>query len=376
MGSGLGARIVAAAMLLPGLMPLAQAESPPEFNELSVKFLSYEDRQPGLERIHVSSPTALLNLRLGDQWSVSALGVHDTISGASPRYHTAVSGASQMHDERAAYDLKATRYFPRGSLTLGVNGSSEHDYKSQGFSAQGKLSSDDNNTTWTLGGSESSDRISPVNFVVIDEHKHTASLFGGVTQVLGVNDIVQLNLGYNRGRGYFSDPYKFPDNRPRSRDQRTLYVAWNHFVDAQQAALRTSYRLYIDSWGVTAHTLGLEWQQPVGHGVSVTPSLRYTTQSAASFFFGPTYDPALGEPFPPGYSMGSSALMSADQRLSAFGALTGGLKLDWQVNARLTLDLGVDLYQQRGAWRLGGNGTTGLANLSATMFQTGLSWRL
>jgi hypothetical protein len=367
--------LIAAALMLPGLMPLAQAESPPEHNELALKFLSYEDRQPGLDRISVSSPSAQLSLKLGEQWGLTAQGTHDAISGASPRYHSAISGASHMHDERNAVDLKATRYFSRASVTLGVNSSIEHDYKSNGLSAQARLASDDNNRTWTFGSSVSKDRIDPVNQIVVGEHKRVASFFGGVSQVLTANDIVQVNLGLNRGRGYFSDPYKSLDNRPRSRDQRTLYVGWNHFVETFQAALRTSYRAYNDSWGVTAHTLALEWQQPVGHGVSLTPSLRYSSQSAARFFYGPTYDMTLGAPFPPGYVLGSNAVQSADQRLSAFGAITGGIKADWQINPTLAADIGLDLYSQRGAWKLGGSGTKGLANFNATMVQTGLTWR-
>ena len=370
-----GGAILAAALLLPGLATLAQAEVAPDHSEVAVKFLSYQDGQPGLSRIRVNSPSISLLAPLGEKWSVSATGTHDDVSGASPRYHTAISGASHMKDERRAYDLKATRYFERAAVSLGVNGSTEHDYRAQGLTGQLRLASADSNTNWILGASVSNDRIDPVNFAVTNEHRHTTSLLAGVTQVLTADDVVQLNLGDTSGQGYFSDPYKTLDNRPRSRDQRTLTLAWNHYVAGAQAALRTSYRLYDDSWGVQAHMLGLEWQQAVSPAVSLTPSLRYTTQSAARFYYGPTYDSVFGAPFPPGYVFGSNAYMSPDQRLSAFGGLTAGLKADWRISPRLSVDLALDRYEQRSAWRLGGGGSPGLASFHATMLQTGLKWQ-
>jgi len=370
-----GSSLLAAALLLPGLMHLAQAESPPEQSELSFKFLSYQDSQPGLERIKVSSPSLGLVTRLGDHWSVSAQATHDAISGASPRYHSAISSASQMHEERNAYELGATRYFERASLSLGVNGSKEHDYRSQGLSLEGKLASEDNNSTWSLGVSHSDDTINPVNLVVVDAKKRTTSWMLGLTQVWTSRDVLQLNLGYTTGSGYFSDPYKIVDNRPDSRDQRTLYLAWNHYVDAAQAALRTSYRYYNDSWGIKAHTLNLEWAQKLAPALSLTPSLRYTTQSAVSFYYNPTYDPVLGAPFPVGYSFGNGQILSPDQRLSAFGAITLGLKADWQFNKDMSFNLALDRYQQRASWRFGGGGSPGLADFNALMIQTGLDWK-
>lgn len=373
-----GAALLAAALLLPGLAalsPAAQADTPPEKNEVALKFMSYQDGQPGLSRIHVNAPSALLNLKLGEQWSVLATGTHDEVSGASPRYHTDVSGASRMHDERTAFGLKATRYFARGALTVGVDHSTENDYRSRSYSLEGRLSSDDNNTTWNVGTSFSNDRIDPTNFAVIGERKHSNAFLAGVTQVLSPDDVVQLNLGYTRGRGYFSDPYKTLDNRPRSRDQRTLVLAWNHYVAAYQAALRSSYRLYDDSWGVQSHTLGVEWQQAVSSTLSLTPSLRYTTQRAASFYYGPDYDSTYGAPFPAGYQFGSGTYLSPDQRLSAFGGLTAGIKAEWRMNAALSFGVALDRYEQRGGWRLGGGGSSGLASFHATMLQTGVRYR-
>ena len=102
-----------------------------------------------------------------------------------------------------------------------------------------------------------------------------------------------------------------------------MLARWNHYFEDAGAALRSAYRYYHDSFGINAHTLGAEWVQPMGRFV-VTPSLRYYTQSAASFYFDPVYDPDVGAPYPPGYFTNPPQYSSADQRLAAFGAVTVG----------------------------------------------------
>ena len=73
----------------------------------------------------------------------------------------------------------------------------------------------------------------------------------------------------------------------------------------------------------------------------MTPSLRLYSQSAASFYFDPIYnpDPSIGEPFPVGYDPANpNQLISLDQRLSAFGALTLGLKAAYRIDPAWSID--------------------------------------
>ncbi|NDE70066.1 MAG: DUF3570 domain-containing protein, partial [Actinobacteria bacterium] len=70
--------------------------------------------------------------------------------------------------------------------------------------------------------------INPTNKVVIDEQKKIIDLIAGVTQVMTRNDLVQLTLRHSQGSGYYSDPYKAFDERPRSRDSNSFLVRWNH----------------------------------------------------------------------------------------------------------------------------------------------------
>ncbi|MFS2136542.1 DUF3570 domain-containing protein [Duganella sp. Dugasp56] len=365
----LAASIMAAALMLPGVQ--AHAETPPANGSISLGYLDYKDSQSGLDRITVHSPSVAIVAPVAGVWSIGASLVSDDVSGASPRYHTAISGASHMQDHRTAGDASVTRYFERGSVTVGAAYSTEHDYVSRALSLQGSYESENKNTTWTVGVGHADDRIDPVNRIVSNEKKRTTNVLLGVTQVLTTNDIAQLTLTHSAGEGYFSDPYKSLDNRPRSRDESTLLARWNHHLASTGGTSRLSYRYYRDSFGVRGHTLGEEYVQPLSDGWTVTPEVRLYTQSAASFYYDPVYDTRLGAPFPPGYN--GSGYMSADQRLSGFGAVTLALKVSKQLDKLWSVDVKVSAYQQRGSWRLFHEGSPGLDAFRAQTIQIGIN---
>jgi hypothetical protein len=368
--SGVGAAsILAAALMLPGVQ--AHAEAPPTNGTISVGYLDYRDSQSGLDRIRVKAPSISVMAPVAGVWSVSGSLVTDDVSGASPRYHTAVSGASRMSDDRKAGDASVTRYLERGSVTLGAAYSTEHDYVSRALSLQGSLESESRNTTWSAGIGHADDRIDPVNHIVSNERKRTTNFLLGVTQVLTMNDVAQLTLTHDEGEGYFSDPYKAFDNRPRSRSESTLLARWNHYLPSTGGTSRLSYRYYRDSFGVRGHTLGGEYVQPLSGGWTVTPEVRLYTQSAASFYYDPVYDAQLGAPFPPGYN--GSGYMSADQRLSGFGALTLALKVSKQLDKLWSVDVKASAYQQRGSWRLFHDGSPGLDAFRAQTLQIAIN---
>jgi len=363
--SGMAASILAAALMLPGVQ--AHAEAPPANGNISLGYLDYQDSQPGFDRIRVHAPSVSVLAPVAGVWSVSGSLVADDVSGASPRYHTAVSGASRMNDSRKAGDAALTRYLDNGSVTVGAAYSTEHDYVSRALSLQGSLESANHNTTWTAGIGHADDRIDPVNHIVANERKRSTNVLFGVTQVLTMNDVAQLTVAHTEGHGYFSDPYKSLDNRPRSRSESTLLARWNHHFVATDGTSRLSYRYYTDSYGVRGHTLGEEYVQPLADGWTVTPEVRVYTQRAASFYYDPVYDAKLGAPFPPGYD--GTGYMSADQRLSGFGALTLGLKVSKQIDKLWSVDGKVSAYEQRGNWRLFGHGSPGLDPFRARILQ-------
>jgi Protein of unknown function (DUF3570) len=367
--------VTLAALALPGVMlplaPDAHAQTAPTEGVAAIKLHAYNDWQPGLDRIKVVSPSLYLFAPIAGQWSIESTLVHDNVSGASPRWHSNISGASRMEDRRTAADVKVSRYFDRWSLGARVSTSDENDYRSNAGAIEARISSADKNTTWTIGTGLSRDTINPVNELVTNEKRRVTDVMIGVTQAWTKNDLLQVNLSYVAGRGYFSDPYKLADERPRSRNQTIALVRWNHFFESDSTTLRSSYRYYCDTFGVKAHTVQAEWVKPLNDRFTVTPSARYYTQSAARFYFDPVYDPVIGEPFP----VGNPQYFSADTRLSSYGAITLGAKFEWRIDALWTADIKYERYEQRGAWRLGGSGSPGLAPFRAQFGQIGISRR-
>ena len=359
-----GSALLAAALALPGVQP-ASADSAPDQRSVSFRYLDYLDRQPGRDRVRIKAPTVHALAPLGSDWSVSGSLVSDAISGASPSYHS--SALSRLRDKRQAGDLNLTRYLADGTVSVGAGYSTEADYVSRGLTLQASRSSDDRNTTWHAGLAVNRDAINPVTGAVSGERKRVADLLFGVTRVLSSNDVLRLDASASRARGYLSDPYKLFDERPRERRSTRLLLRWNHHLPSLDGTLRLHWRAFRDDWGVRAHTLGLEWVQPWRWGLSLTPQLRLHTQSAARFYVDAQPGPSV--PLPPPDALHSSF----DHRLSAFGARTWGLKLAKTLGPEWTVDVKLEHYEQRAAWRIGGRGSPGLEPFQARSWQVGLT---
>ena len=370
--------VFAATLLLPGLAAVStvHAEEPPDQAEIALKYGYYRDWQPGLDRVKVQSPQLYLLTPFAGQWSLEAATVSDSVSGATPRMHTTRSGATPaMSDHRSATDVKVTRYFHRGSITLGGGYSGENDYVSHSQNVEGRWSTEDNNRTWIAGYGHSGDVIDNTGSggSVENQHRQTRELMVGVTQAATANDVVQSFFTRSMGRGYFSDPYKDFDQRPDSRRASITLLRWNHHLEKYDATVRSSWRYYQDSFGIRSHTLAAEWVQPVGVW-TITPGLRYYMQSAASFYYDPVTD-AQGVPsslLTRRYASNLEGYYSPDQRLSAFGAVTASIKVAYAFSEASSVDLKVEQYRQSSGLRFGG-GSPYLDPFRASFVQFGVS---
>ncbi|MBU6436113.1 MAG: DUF3570 domain-containing protein [Betaproteobacteria bacterium] len=376
-----GMTVIGAALLLPGVMPVAHAENPPEQGQISFKYLYYKDWEQASDRIKVNAPSLGFLFPIGENWSLEGSVVNDAVSGPTPRAYSisTIGASSRMSDNRKQGDFKVTRYFPRAAIGVGVAYSTENDYISRAISTDVRWSTENNNTTFNAGVGYSNDKIPDNNGKittfppgVTTERKRSLELGFGVTQVLTPNDIGQINITYSQGKGFFSDPYKQYDVRPDNRNQTAILFRWNHYVASMDASLRASYRYYRDNFIGLAHTFGLEWEQPVGSRYVLTPGIRFHTQNAAGFYVDPlpgatpgtwTINPALfNQPY-----------HSLDQRLSAFGAITLSLKAEMRVTKDWNADFKVENYEQRSDWRLGGSGSPGISPFYARFYQFGVT---
>ena len=211
---------LAAALALPGILPAAAlAQTMPEQGIFALDYLDYRDWQPGADRMRVKSPSMYLLAPFADQWTVEGTVVHDAMSGASPLWFNTLSGASGMGvtDYRTAGDVKVTRYFDRYSIGVGGAYSHERDYISRAGSLDARWWTADKNTTLAFGFAGNADYIHPSDRELDNGRRHTLDFLFGITQALSPTDIVQSNITYSTGHGYYSDPYKPLDTRPAAR---------------------------------------------------------------------------------------------------------------------------------------------------------------
>ena len=127
--------VLAAALALPGLLPgAAQAQvTAPNATLVQFKFLYYKDYQASGDRMTIKSPALYLLTPITNDWVFEIGAVYDSISGASPYYHTTLSGASGegIKDDRIAADVTFTKYFAnRTSVAVRAAYSDEDDYRS------------------------------------------------------------------------------------------------------------------------------------------------------------------------------------------------------------------------------------------------------
>lgn len=364
-----GKALLAAALTMPAVQA-AQAETAPERGYVAYKHLNYDDSQPSHDRISVDADSLVVLVPFQENWSLSGSLTTDTISGASPAWHTEPISLTDMDDKRNAQDLRLTRYFSRGSVTLGASHSKEDDYESKALSIQGTLATEDKNTTLALGIGRSNDDISSSANDSLHEKKRTTDLLVGVTQVLSTKDIAQLNVSYTEGHGYYSDPYKFLDDRPGDKYQTAVLARWNHYIEDWNGASQLGYRYYRDSFGIRAHTVTAEYAQTLSDKWTITPLLRLYSQSAADFYVENT-NPPLPVP-PPDYIPGVTNL-SFDQRLASFGARTFGIKIAYQPTKDWIMDVKYEDYAQRTDWCVTGDGSKNLDRFDARMIQIGLA---
>lgn len=362
----LGCGILLAALALPTLQT-ARADTPPDRAQISYKYLDYLDFQPGWDRIGVQANAISALLPIAGKWSVEGTITVDSISGASPSYQSQRQRSASFKDQRIGTDFAISRYFDRGSFTFGVANSSESDYESNAYSATGSMSTESKNTTLTLGVGKVDDEVNVPRVGVNRRPKVIYQGLMGLTQVLGRRDIAQLTLTYSSGDGQFSDPYKFNDNRPDTKNQTTLLARWNHYFLATKGTARMSYRYYSDTFDIHAHTAAVEYVQPLPGRWTLTPFVRLYAQNAASFYVEARNDPAP-ERLP------LDVIQSQDQRLSSFGGASLGMKVSKLVTPDVLVDFRYERYEQHTDWYPFGDGSVNLEPFKANIFQVGMTW--
>jgi len=258
----------------------------------------------------------------------------DVISSASVDVVTAATPSiSELRNEEHVH-ARREKAVASIDLDAGYTHSSENDAYSHIFEAGAARGFDQDNWQVGLRGTVSFNRVG-LRGEPTAEWRQLAA-YGAdatLTRLLGPRMLVELDYSFYYLDGYQASPYRrvpimagtdlvgarWVDERVpglRSRHAFTTRVRrWfgPHLTGA------ASYRLYLDDWGVVAHTARLEEHVTIGHGLSGRVRQRATLQGGASF-----YDQLYAE---------ETTYRTRDRRLSPhLDALVGG-SLFWQISS-------------------------------------------
>lgn len=333
-----------------------------------------------------------------------------TNEGPSKLMHTMVSASPETRKEG---NFKLSYEWDEAAATIGGGISSERDYESRFTNAGLRLDFDQKRTTLDMAASYTNSFSHALlmhdakDYFIRDGAEysfHTENLPGGLTSIEGrkedwagtvnltrlinKNALLKAGVGYTHSAGYMENPYKvvtafflrpvnsdglsmiapgatysastiraFMENRPNNRNQLSLNAGWVQYVEPLDAALHFDYKYFFDDWGINAHTFEGDWVQPLGSGWTVTPRLRYYSQSAADFYY-PYLVTFRGNTFNNNraYNLLPTKEFSSDHRLSAYGALSGGVMLSKQLAKGIRLDAGFEYYTHKGSLNMGSGG--------------------
>jgi hypothetical protein len=343
--------LTTSALALPGMAGSARADTPIERASSAAAFSYYREDALSPNRFSGSGSRNRYEVYTGQlrfdvpMTARTDLGVemlYESMSGASPWYVQqdattgkplqVMSGAT-IEDERFDILADVDFYMDNGKDTITAGISTEKDYFSMNYGIGTERNYNDKNTTLSASGGFSYDWIDPTdpNFSLArpsHEEKWSIDLFAGLTQILTRASTMSFTVNYKHSDGYLSDPYKaitgdlstsigvLADRRPSGKDQVSLMVRYRHRFEPIMASVHGDYRFYTDDWGTISHTAELAWYQNVLEWLTITPSVRWYSQSKADF-----YETVLR-------SASIPSNRSSDYRLSPYGAVSWKLKAE------------------------------------------------
>ena len=347
---------------------------------ISIQYMGY-DEESG--RTYIHSPAIELSKDFGADYTLKISYTHDSLSGASPTWYDAASGASASltggvttpsnvtygnlpySDERNATSLSlVTRFESRDELTLGVNHSVEHDFTSNEASV-GYLHylDESKNRSVTLGvsyqdntvkipcylGNHVCDGISGASGKSVEKGIKVVSAEAGYTQILDTTSLIKGSLFVTRETGYLSNPYMrvvrdyhtapriTEEHKPDSRLSYGIMVEYDKAFNDQWTGI-FSYRLYHDSWEITSHTVNMQLYYAATEKLTLGLNLRAYLQSSA-YFYSHEKDHFTDE-----------RTASSDRRMGDYASYNTAVSLRYKLTEDLTLNGAVGYYDQPGLY--------------------------
>jgi hypothetical protein len=311
--------------------------------------------KPGSEWLRVEQPQAEVTARLGERVTERIWVPVDIVTAASPDH----SRYGKPYD---AVDTVTTASRTTPSSTLDTFTTYRAD-RATDFTMRAAFHIEEPFESWIVGlgasrsfaedntvvGASANQILDWFDRFDLDGNRHgratrsTTNLNVDVTQVLSATTLANLSYGGTLQTGELGNTWQSVMLMGGDRgEERLPGHRWRHAAAARlaqwlpwQGALTLSYRLYLDSWGVAAHSAEGALAQRITSGVVLRGSYRFHVQNAPGFFT-TSADPM------------TSGFRTSDSDLGPFHAQTfgGAVIVDLPV-AHHAHDLHVDIGYER-----------------------------
>lgn len=229
--------------------------------------------------------------------------------------------------------------FGSAQLDLSARGrfSKEPDYLSRGVGFSSALSLNHRLTVISINGNYNFDNVGQVvrmvaspnsDKLIASQRLHVGdldvlSLGFSIDQVLSRTAWVQLGYDAALLEGFQANPYRLvayenggaaSEKHPNDRVRQAYYFWFSQYIVKTHTTLRLGYRLYNDSWNITAHVPEVRLYQGIGPYFDVRLRYRYYTQDNAFFW-------------KRGGNVSTDRYYTFDPKMSPFHDQTVGVKL-------------------------------------------------
>jgi hypothetical protein len=290
--------------------------------EVSLRGAYYKEKST-----RVVQPMIDGKVEVSEEGVVDFHGLVDSITSAS-----AATGSAGQEFTEERYEGGAGYTHTLGRLQLGgsFRTSTESDYDSYFLGLHGALELAEKNTVLSLNVGRSFDTIS--NGVsaggldpLIEEKLQTGLASLSLSQLLSPQLLGVLTYDFIDAHGYQANLYRrvsggdVPEAErvPDLRLRHAVYLGVRGFFCPTLTTVVAGYRLYVDDWGILAHTGEVRAIQELAPGVEARVGYRLYTQGAADFF----QDRYTREQV-----QDESVYITDDEKLSSFTTQTFGLQ--------------------------------------------------
>ncbi len=263
----------------------------------------------GTEKLSDFATTIDVKLSRYDRWKrkhtlTGELGIDVYTSASSDKIDPSTISSASSGDKRIYPSLSYVINNEQKGSAVSLTGSisSEFDYFSKGLAAGWAKSSKDRNRELSLKGQVFLDTwkvILPIELrsssdIGSSKPRNSYSFSATLSQVINkrLQVLVLADFAYQTGqlatlyhRTYFTDGSHVVEHLPDTRIKIPIGIRLNYFL-GDRFILRSYYRYYKDDWGLSAHTTELEVPVKITPFLSLSPFVRYYSQTGVRYFKG------------------------------------------------------------------------------------------